>query len=142
MYQLDKTNHATIMRAFNDVCSFIWPAGIQYDKVLLVLSDQASYMLLAFANLKIMFSKLHHVTCLAHCLHRVCESVRDEYVHANELILQMKKLLKKCPKRIEQYKEITGTSTNLIFCTYLFSKPKFRLSWTEIRKSSIFNCGD
>jgi len=111
MFELEKTNNATVMRAFNDVCSFIWPHGIQYEKVVEVVTDQASYMLLAFANLKLMYTNLNHVTCLAHSLHRVCEAVRDEFSMANEFILQIKKLLKKCPKRILLYKEITGMLT-------------------------------
>lgn len=108
MYILEKTNNSTVMQSFIDACSFLWMGSIQYDKVLLAVSDQASYMLLAMSNLKSLFSNLNHVTCLAHCLHRVCEIVRDEYDAANEFISAIRKVLLKAPARIQLYKAITG----------------------------------
>lgn len=108
MYLLEQTNNTTVMRSFNDCCNLLWPSGIQYDKVWLVLSDQASYMLLAFANLKAMYTNLRHVTCLAHALHRVCEAVRDEFNSANEFIAQFRKVLLKSPARTQLYTTVTG----------------------------------
>lgn len=108
MYNLEKANNSTVMRSVIDACGVLWPGGIQYDKVISVVSDQAAYMVLAVTNLKALFPNLHHVTCLAHSLHRVCESVRNEYSNANEFIGSMRKVLLKAPARIQLYKETTG----------------------------------
>jgi len=108
MYNLDKTNSSTVMQCFNDACSKLWPEGIKYDRVWMVLTDQASYMLSAFSNLKAMYSSLRHVTCIAHALHRVCEAVRVEYSKANNFICEMKKVLLKAPARIQIYRDVTG----------------------------------
>lgn len=105
---LNKTNNASVMQSFNNACVVLWPDGIEYDRVWLVLTDQASYMLLAIANLKPMYSNLRHVTCIAHALHRVCEAIKDEYSYANEFLSCIKKLLKKAPARIQKYVEVTG----------------------------------
>ena len=108
MYELEKTNACTVMQCFNDICTKIWPDGIQYDKVLLLVTDQAPYMKLAGNNLKMLYSKLNHVTCLAHALHRVSEAIRGKYNTANDFISLMKKVLVKCPSNTVIYKESTG----------------------------------
>ena len=66
-----------------------------YDRVWMVVTDQASYMLSAFSNLKQIYSKLEALTCIVHALHRVCESVRVEYSKTNDFISEMKKVLLK-----------------------------------------------
>jgi len=109
MYELEKTNNATVMRSFNNCCAALWPDGIQYEKVQLVLTDQASYMLLAFSNLKMMYTNLKHVTCLAHAIHRVCEAIREEHSKADDFIAQISKLMLKAPSRIQIYNAITCT---------------------------------
>lgn len=115
MYNLEKANNSTVMRSVIDACGVLWPGGIQYDKVISVVSDQAAYMVLAVTNLKALFPNLHHVTCLAHSLHRVCESVRNEYSNANEFIGSMRKVLLKAPARIQLYKETTGIFNNELY---------------------------
>ena len=87
------------MQAFNDTCSFLWPDGIKYDRVWLVLTDLATYMLSALSALKMLYNKLRHVTCIVHALHRVCESVRMKYCKANDFV---------SPYRVQLYKEITN----------------------------------
>lgn len=109
MTELEKTNNTTVMKAFVDSCTFLWSGSIQYDKVLLIVTDQAAYMLLAMKNLKALFTNLNHVTCLAHSLHRVCETIREEYYAANEYIATMRKILLKAPARIQLYREETCT---------------------------------
>ena len=96
------------MQSFNDTCSFLWPDGIKYDRVWLVLTDQASYMLSALSALKMLYNKLSHVTCIVHALHRVCESVHMKYCKANDFVSLMKKVLLKSPYRVQLYKEITN----------------------------------
>lgn len=107
MYNLEAVNGGTVMQSFNDACCFLWPDGIKYDHVWLVLTDQASYMLSAFRMIKLMFPNLNHITCIAHALHRVCESVRSKYATANRFVSEMKKVLLKSPFRTQLYRETT-----------------------------------
>jgi len=104
---LEKTNYSTVSQAFNNACLILWPNGIQYDRVLLVVSDQAKYMLKSFKNLKTLFPCLHHITCLAHALHRVCECIREKFEDINFLVSSMKKVLVKSPQRRQIFKEET-----------------------------------
>jgi len=108
MYNLTSTNRTTVMQAFNDTCSYLWTGNIRYDRVWLVLTDQASYMLSACSALKTLYNNLRHVTCIVHALHRVCESVRMEYTKANAFVAEMKKVLLKSPYRTQLYKETTN----------------------------------
>lgn len=108
MYELEKTNACTIMQSFNDSCMKLWPGGVQYGNVRLVVTDQARYMLSAFQQLRGMYPNLFHVTCIAHGLHRVCESIRDNYSRVNDFIAALKKILVKAPSRQVLYQEVTG----------------------------------
>jgi len=105
---LEKTNNLTVSHAFINACSVLWSNNIQFDKVWLVVSDQASYMLKACENLKLNFPSLNHITCLAHCLNRVCETIRNKFNDVNSLISNMKKILIKCPQRRQLYWNKTG----------------------------------
>ena len=60
-----------------------------------MVSDQARYMLLAIKNLKLtnMYPNLHHITCIVHALHRVCEKIRLGNLLANKLIGDVKNVL-------------------------------------------------
>ena len=48
MYNLDKTNSMTVKESFNNARLRLWPYGIMSDRVWMVVTDQASYMLSAF----------------------------------------------------------------------------------------------
>lgn len=73
--QLEKVNFSTISKVFDRSLGLIYPNGIQHDSVLLLLTDAAPYMVKAANSLQALYSKMVHVTCLAHALHRVAESV-------------------------------------------------------------------
>jgi len=105
---LEKANNVTISQCFLDCLQIIWPNKIQYNKVILVVTDQASYMIKAIKSLKLMFPNLHHITCIVHALHRVCEVIREENIELNIFISNMKKVLKNSNSRILVYKETTG----------------------------------
>jgi hypothetical protein len=68
---LENVNYSTINQALNKACQILWPNGIKYEKVLLIVSDQATSMVKAMNYAKVLYPKLNHVTCLAHALHRV-----------------------------------------------------------------------
>jgi hypothetical protein len=76
---LEKCNHATIARYFNDCMSLLWPSGVQHENVLLFLSDGAPCMVKAGAAMKVFYPTLLHLTCLAHAFHRVAETVRFQF---------------------------------------------------------------
>ncbi|PSN35255.1 hypothetical protein C0J52_18156 [Blattella germanica] len=87
-----KANGSTVMQSIMDFFQKLWPCGTEFEKVLLVVTDQAPYILSAIKQLKPLFPKLKHVTSLAHALHRGCESIRNEYNIANEFISALKKI--------------------------------------------------
>lgn len=50
---------------------------VKHDNILLlIVSDAAPCMVEAGKNIKALYSKMEHVTCLAQCLYRVAKEVR------------------------------------------------------------------
>jgi hypothetical protein len=78
--ELPTTNHQTIAKCFNDAMSLLWPNGVKHDNELLFISDAAPYMIKAGQGLRLFYPHMIHVTCLAHGLHRVAETIRSEYL--------------------------------------------------------------
>ena len=107
---LKEVNNQTISQTVDEVCGLIWGKKKKFGKLLLIISDQASYMLTAVKSIKStqMYPSLHHITCLAHALHRVCEIIRSENDEVNKIISCMKKVLKKSNKRKMQFRNLTG----------------------------------
>lgn len=68
---------------------------MQYNKILLVVTDAAPYMCSAMNSLKVLFPKMIHLTCLAHGLNRVAEFIRGENTNANNLIAKVKSVFSK-----------------------------------------------
>lgn len=102
---LEQTNHSTVARFINDGLKVLWPNGVKEEKVLLLYTDAAAYMLKAGNSLNVFYPNLLHVTCLAHGLHRVAETVRDLFPEVNTLISATKKVFLKAPYRIQCYKQ-------------------------------------
>jgi hypothetical protein len=88
---LEKANHTSIAKLLDKALHILWPQEIKYDNILLFLSDAAPYMVKAGKGIKIMYSKMEHVTCLAHGLHRVAEEVRKCFPKVDQLISNVKK---------------------------------------------------
>lgn len=101
---LEKCNHKTIAKLFNDSMSLIWPNNIQHEQVLLFVTDAAPYMIKAANALEVLYPKMIHLTCLAHALHRVAETVRCHYPDVDLLISTIKRIFLKAPSRIEIFK--------------------------------------
>ncbi|KAB0790293.1 hypothetical protein PPYR_15364, partial [Photinus pyralis] len=90
--QLDKTNNVTITRCIQEGLShFYLPGTIPSERVLLMLSDAAPYMIKAAQNLKIFYDNLMHITCLAHGVNREAEEIRLRFPLVNDLIINIKK---------------------------------------------------
>lgn len=121
-----------ICRAINDSLRVLWPEKLHYNRVRLLVSDQAAYMLKAGRILKSgLFTELLHITCLAHALHRVAEYSREKYPDVNNLVSAFKAAFVKCPRRklilkestqkaIPKFPVITRWGTWLTFVSYLF----------------------
>lgn len=98
-----ETNHKTISQAFEAAIKILFPVP-DYKKLIVVTTDQAGYMIKAFKNLReTLYDNLYHVTCLAHSLHRVAEVVRTQHPLVNSFVSNMKKVLKKSPRRRSIY---------------------------------------
>lgn len=89
------------MKTFNSL-------SIDFGMVWLIVTDQASYMLKCFASLKTLFPNLHHISCLAHALHRVCDLIRTSNSLVDDFLGQMKVVFSRSNLRKEIWKEITG----------------------------------
>lgn len=61
-------------------------------KILLCLTDAAPYMKKAMKGINILYTKMIHVTCFAHGLHRLAEFVREKNTITDQLISKVKKL--------------------------------------------------
>uniref|UniRef100_A0A2S2R4M2 Uncharacterized protein n=2 Tax=Sipha flava TaxID=143950 RepID=A0A2S2R4M2_9HEMI len=70
---LEKTNNNIITKFVNDCLRVLWPEGGNDEKVLLMLSDAAPYMVKAANNLKLFYSNLIHVTYTTHGIHRIAK---------------------------------------------------------------------
>jgi len=69
---IEKTNNNnTLVKFVNDCLRVLWPERVNDEKVLLMLSDAAPYMVKAANNLKSFYSNLIHVTCAAHGIHLI-----------------------------------------------------------------------
>lgn len=102
--EFDKANHSTICKLFNKSMNILWPGGINYDNVLLFLSDAAPYMVKSGEVLKSFYTKMIHVTCAAHGLHRVAEEIRGQFNTVDKLISSVKKIFRKAPSRLQLFK--------------------------------------
>lgn len=67
---------------FNDCKTFwllfvLWPDGIRHNVVLLFITDAAPTMVKARRSLQYCHSKMIHLTCLVHGIHKFAENVRE-----------------------------------------------------------------
>jgi hypothetical protein len=75
---LEKASHTTISKLFDKALFSLWSNGIKQD-VILHVTDAAPYMVKAAKSIQALYSKIVHITCLAHSLHRVCEKIREKF---------------------------------------------------------------
>lgn len=105
---LPSTNHSTIAKAVNDALLLLWDGKLHYDRLWLLLSDAASYMIKMGTGLKVLYPNVIHITCIAHALHRVAEVVRDQFPDVNELITTGKQIFVKASARREDFRSKTS----------------------------------
>nr|CAD7428770.1 unnamed protein product [Timema monikensis] len=83
---LEATNSSTIAIVVCDALRVLWPSENDDERSLVLLTDSAAYMLKAAESLKVFYTKLIHVTCLAHAVHRVAEDIRSHFQNVNAII--------------------------------------------------------
>ena len=76
-----------------------------YNKVLLLLTDGAAYMLKAGSALQTLYPRMIHFTCLAHALHRLAKEVRTNDRDLDRFIAAIKAIFTKWPSRIRAFHE-------------------------------------
>lgn len=102
---LERTNHMTIAQFVNSSMRLLWKDGNFEERVLLLVTDAAGYMLKAGRGLKLFYPNLIHITCIIHGFNRVAEEIRLHFPLVNKLISSVKKTFLKAPLRIEKYRE-------------------------------------
>ncbi len=100
----DANNGETTARLVNDTLKMYWP-DFKAENLKILLSDAAPYMKLCGKNLQPFYPQLLHVTCLAHGLHRLCETIRELFPEVNDLIATVKKIFLKAKERKAIFKE-------------------------------------
>lgn len=103
--EIPKVNHSVIAKFIMDSLTVLWPNGIKYNMVLLIVTDAAAYMLKGVGGLGVLFPKMRHLTCLAHGLHRLAEFIRTSYPEVDNLISEVKKVFIKSPYRCSAFKQ-------------------------------------
>lgn len=103
---LEVTNHSTIARVVRDALRVLWPVQENEEKLLLIVTDAAAYMIKAATALQVFYPKAVHVTCLAHSLHRLAEEIRANFPEVNALISSVKKVFVKAPLRVKLFSEM------------------------------------
>ncbi|KAJ4445649.1 hypothetical protein ANN_12332 [Periplaneta americana] len=68
-------------------------------------TDATLYMIAAVKLLEVFYPALLHITCLAHAMNRVAETIRLEYPQVNKLVSTIKKIFIKAPTRIQLFRE-------------------------------------
>ena len=100
-----KFNHQKICGVIDDAIKMIWHDNFDKEKLLLFITDGASYMKTAGKCLKAFYPKVIHVTCMAHLVNRLAAFIRMEDVLTDKFIAKNKKIFTKSRSRIEKFKE-------------------------------------
>lgn len=72
-----------------------------------LINESTNYIIIAIGRLlKELYPNLIHVTCLAHALHNVCESIREEFDILNDFVGKAKLFFLKNPTRIQLFRDM------------------------------------
>lgn len=81
---VDIANAQNMVNYILETLTILWPNGVHAERVLMFASDGAAYMTATAGLLRGIFAKMIHVTCAAHGLHLVAESVRQLHPQCND----------------------------------------------------------
>jgi hypothetical protein len=124
---------------------------INYNQIYLIVTDQANYNLTFGQNLKNskLFPNLMHITCLAHCLHRISDKIRKIYPKTDSFVKSFKKYFR--PVQVQNFYKIKSelpippNYINTRWTTWLktvkyyydnFSKVKKYVNISDIKQNS------
>jgi hypothetical protein len=62
------------------------------EKLLVLISDAATYMVKVGKNLSVFYTAMVHLTCIVHALHRVCATIMDEFDIVNNYLARLKQV--------------------------------------------------
>lgn len=84
-------DNTIVSQVIINACIRLWPEGIKYQDVLFIISDAAAYMKKAYRdNWKTLFPNSIHITCLAHAIHNLCDTIRLRYNLVNSFVAKAK----------------------------------------------------
>ncbi|KAJ4430755.1 hypothetical protein ANN_19346 [Periplaneta americana] len=130
---LERVNYSSICELFDSAMVFLWPSCVQFENVLLYVTDAASYMKKSAKFLETRYPNMIHVTCVAHACHRLAEEVRAQFPDVNRLIANAKKkVFVKTPHRVSQFKQQ---------CSQVPSPPCSVIRWGSLLNACIY-CSD
>lgn len=114
--------------------------NIDFNDVWLVVTDQAAYMMKCFKDLKTVLPNMHHVSCLAHSIHRVCEKVREDHKLVDDFLGKMRVVFSRSNDRSQFWKDVTGNVFYCGNCGYMTYITYFRASAaTQTRTNPMGN---
>ncbi|KAL9698916.1 hypothetical protein quinque_002357 [Culex quinquefasciatus] len=102
---LDKVNATTVSRA---IIQTLTKFDVDFDKVVVVLTDNATYMTKAVTSLKVLLPNCIHLTCNAHILSLVGETFRRNFPAVDRMIACFKSIFVHCSPRKLRYREFIG----------------------------------
>lgn len=107
---VDAADSVVMLKLFINCCKRLFPQeeDTPFARVRLILSDQAPYMVKTVKNIKALIPDSFHVTCLAHCFHRVSESIRAKYPTTDRFIGSFNEILRGSRKRQKDFIRING----------------------------------
>lgn len=83
------------------------------ENFIYLVTDQAASCMAAGRELKRVYTKLKHVSCLCHCFHNVCNEIRKKCSLVDKIICQIKKWLQYSSETKKKYNEIFPKSEKL-----------------------------
>ena len=87
-------------------CTGILRPAENKDEFFFGITDrQCGYMLKAGELLKTSLTKMIHVSCLVHAIHRIAKHIRVKFPNIDAIIFSIKKVFLKDPLRIAIFKE-------------------------------------
>lgn len=88
---MGKAIYQNICKLFEDSFLFLRPDKIQCENVLLFITNASPYIVKAVKVLQSLFTKMIHITCIAHGLHHISKEVRKHFLKVDNLISNGKK---------------------------------------------------
>ena len=105
---VESCNAESICDCVDKALNILFNNRIDSAKFLLLITDGPYYMKSAGRSLCLKYTKLTHVTCIAHALHNVSEVVSKHYFIVNNLISSGKALFVKCDSRRNAFRKVVS----------------------------------